>query len=389
LGPRIILITGKGGVGKTSVAAATARRCAAGGLRTIVVSTDPAHSLSDVLGLPLGADPVAIGERLTGAEISTQDALERNWAGMQAWLGEALVRRGMDRISAEELAVPPGLDELFCLLELKRLHESGDVDCIVVDCAPTAETLRLLSFPEVAHWWLERIVPRQGRLLEAARPLARAVLDMALPGEEVLDEVARLMANLVDLNALLRDHRRVSVRLVMTPEQMVVAETRRTFTYLNLYGFQTDAVIVNRVFPREVGPYFDAWRTRQVQLIEEARAGFSPVPMLTAPYFEEEVRGPEMLDRLGERAFAGIDVAAVLHDGVSEHLRMGEDEASLRLELPFARKGDIAVKRLGRELIVRVADHKRTIMLPPALDAFQPAGAAFQDGTLTVSLQRG
>jgi arsenite-transporting ATPase len=389
--PRTILYTGKGGVGKTSVAAATARRCAAAGLRTVVLSTDPAHSLSDSLETKLGAEPVAIGDLLWGQEVSAQDEMERNWAGVQDWLGELLIARGVDRISAEELTVPPGMDELFSLLAIKRHHESGEFDAVIVDCAPTGETLRLLSFPDVARWWLDKVFPQQGRILDAARPFARAVLDVSLPGNEVFDDVQRLVRNLIAMNEILRDNEHVSVRLVMTPDRMVVDEARRTFTYLNLYGYLTDAVVVNRVFGAEVGDYFGAWRDRQQAQLVSVRDAFAPVPVLQAPYFEEEVVGAAMLDRLGEAVFGGDDTPpahAVHHTSVSERLELGTDGATLRLELPFAQRGDISLKRAGSELIVRVDGHKRTMLLPPALDDLQPSGAAFEDGALIVTFAR-
>jgi arsenite-transporting ATPase len=386
--PRTILYTGKGGVGKTSVAAATARRCAAAGQRTIVLSTDPAHSLADVLELPLGSEPTPAGDLLWGHQVSAQDEMEHNWAGVQDWLGELLVARGVDRISAEELTVPPGMDELFSLLAIKRHHESGDYDVVIVDCAPTGETLRLLSFPDVARWWLDKVFPQQGRILDAARPFARAVLDVSLPGAEVFDDVQRLVRNLIAMNEILRDNEHVSIRLVMTPDRMVVDEARRTFTYLNLYGYLTDAVVVNRVFGAEVGEYFGAWRERQVAQLASVRDAFSPVPVLQAPYFEEEVVGPAMLDRLAGELFADGNAAALLHRSVSERLELSRDGATLRLELPFAKRGDISLKRLGSELIVRVGGHKRTMLLPPALDDFEPSGATFEDGALTVTFDR-
>ena len=218
--------------------------------------------------------------------------MERNWAGVQEWLSPLLVQRGVDRISAEELTVPPGLDELFSLLQIKRHNESGEFDCVIVDCAPTGETLRLLSFPDVARWWLEKVFPQQSRIMDAARPFARAVLDVALPGEEVFEDVQRLVRNLIAMNEILRDDEHVSVRLVMNPDRMVIDEARRTFTYLNLYGYLTDAVVVNRVFPAEVGAYFGGWRERQQEHLREVGAAFSPVPVLRAPFFDEEVVGP-------------------------------------------------------------------------------------------------
>src|SRR4051794_17261932 len=388
MAPRTILYTGKGGVGKTSVAAATARRVAASGIDTVVLSTDPAHSLADSLQTAVGSEPTQVGERLWAQQVSAQEEMERHWAAVQDWLGELLLERGVDRISAEELTVPPGLDELFSLLQIKRHHEDERFGCIVVDCAPTGETLRLLSFPDVARWWLQKVFPQSPQLMAAARPLARAMLDVSLPGDAVIDDVQRLVRNLIAMNEILRDTEHVSVRLVMTPDRMVVDEARRTFTYLNLYGYLTDAVVVNRVFPEEVGDYFGGWRDRQEELLATVREGFAPVPVLRAPFFGDEVVGPAMLDRLGAALFDGAAAHDVLHAAVSERLELGRDGATLRLELPFADKGQISLKRLGSELIVRVDGHKRTMMLPPALDDYRPTGAAYEDGALTVTFDR-
>ncbi|MEA2400015.1 MAG: arsenite/tail-anchored protein-transporting ATPase, partial [Thermoleophilaceae bacterium] len=205
MAPRTILYTGKGGVGKTSVAAATARRCAAAGLRTVVLSTDPAHSLSDSLEAELGSEPTQVGANLFGQEVQAQEEMERHWNSVQSWLGSLLEERGVDRIAAEELTVPPGMDELFSLLQIKRHHESGEFDAIIVDCAPTGETLRLLSFPDVASWWLEKMLPLERKMMGAARPLARAMLDISLPSDKVFDDVERLMQNLGSMNVILRD----------------------------------------------------------------------------------------------------------------------------------------------------------------------------------------
>jgi len=383
--PRTILYTGKGGVGKTSVAAATARRCAARGLRTIVLSTDPAHSLADVLELELTGAPTPAGENLWGQQVAAQDELEQHWAAVQEWMGGLLVKQGVDRISAEELTVPPGLDELFSLLALKAHYEGDEFDVVIVDCAPTGETLRLLSFPDVARWWLEKVFPHQGSILDAARPFARAMLDVALPGEAVLDDVRRLIENLIAMNEILRDGENVSVRLVMNPDRLVIDEARRTFTYLNLYGFLTDAVVVNRVFPEEVGAYFGAWRERQQAHLTAVEEAFAPVPVLRAPYFEEEVVGPAMLDRLGAAVFSELEPEAILHSTLAQELVVDEGGARLRMDLPFVQRGDVSLKKVGLELIVRVDGHKRTLMLPPALGEYVPTGAALNDGALHVT----
>jgi arsenite-transporting ATPase len=387
MAPRTILYTGKGGVGKTSVAAATARRCAAAGMRTVVVSTDPAHSLSDSFELELGGAPTPCGPRLWAQEVQAQDEMERHWEAVQSWLGELLTERGVDPISADELTVPPGMDELFSLLQIKAHHESGDFDAIVVDCAPTGETLRLLSFPDVASWWLEKVFPWERRVMSAARPLARTFLDVSLPSDAVYDDVERLVRNLVAMNAILRDRTRTSIRLVMNPDRMVVKEAMRTFTYLNLYGYLTDAVVVNRVFP-DMNGFFASWREHQREQMALVRSAFSPVPILTAPFFEREVVGPEMLDRLGDELFAAADAPAILHERLAQELQSENGHATLRLPLPFVEKGDIELKKVGLEVIVRVGGQKRTIMLPSTMSAYRPAGARFEDGALRVDFER-
>jgi arsenite-transporting ATPase len=389
LRPRIILYTGKGGVGKTSVAAATARHCAAAGARTLVLSTDPAHSLAESLQSAVGAEPTAIGDGVWAQQVQAQDELERNWAAAQEWLGGVLAERGVERIAAEELTVPPGADELFSLLQLKRHAESGEWDAIVVDCAPTGETLRLLSFPDAARWWLDRVLGRESALLTAARPLARAFFDLSLPDERVMDDIQRLVHNLIAMHELLRDAQRVTLRLVMTPDRMVVAEAMRTFTYLNLYGYLCDAVVVNRVFPEDVGAYFGAWREVQASQLAEVEAGFAPVPVLRAPYFEQEVLGPAMLDRLAAALFDGRDGAAVLHDRLAQELALDGSRAELRLDLPFVSKGDVALKKIGLELVVRVDGYKRTIVLPGALAGFRPTSAKLAEGSLVVGFEDG
>jgi arsenite-transporting ATPase len=320
MSPRTILYTGKGGVGKTSVAAATARRCAAAGLRTLIVSTDPAHSLSESLGVELASEPHSAGDRLWGQEVNAQEEMEQHWSGVQDWLGDLLLERGVDRISAEELTVPPGMDELFSLLVLQQHHQSGHWDVIVVDCAPTGETLRLLSFPDVARWWIGKVFPVERQILAAARPLVRSLLDIPIPTQAVFEDIERLSRNLIAMNEILRDRERSTIRLVMNPDKMVIGEAMRTFTYLNLYGYLTDAVIVNRIFPSDVGDYFAGWRRLQEEHLELVEAAFSPVPVLRAPYFEHEVVGAEMLDRLAASLFqsAGRDPAEVLHDTLTQ-----------------------------------------------------------------------
>jgi arsenite/tail-anchored protein-transporting ATPase len=385
--PRTILYTGKGGVGKTSVAACTARACARAGLRTLVISTDPAHSLSESLAASLGADPQPIDTRLWGQHVSAQEEMERHWSGVQEWLGDLFLERGLDRISAQELTVPPGMDELFSLLRLQTAVQSGEWEAIVVDCAPTGETLRLLSFPDVARWWIEKVFPIERQILATAGPIARSLFDIPIPTHAVFSDIRRLSENLIAMNEILRDRKHATVRLVMNPEKMVIGEAMRTFTYLNLYGYLTDAVVVNRVFPDDVGEYFAAWRGVQQEHLRLVSSAFSPVPVLCAPYFDQEVVGPEMLDRLAAELFhsAGHDPAAVLHEAVTQQLEVSECQARLRLPLPLVDKEDITLKKAGLELIVGAGGQRRTIALPPALAGFEPTGARFEAGALLVN----
>ena len=354
--PRTILYTGKGGVGKTSVAAATARRCAADGPRTLVISTDPAHSLADVLQAPRSAASRRRSPSgLHAQQVQAQDELERHWSAVSEWLGGLLMERGVDRIAAEELTVPPGGDELFSLLELKRHVESGEWDAIVVDCAPTGETLRLLSFPDAARWWLDKVLGREQSMLAAARPLARMFLDVQLPDEKVMAEVQRLVGNLVAMHELLRDASRVSMRLVMTPDRMVVAEAMRTFTYLNLYGYLTDAVVVNRVFPDELAEgYFGAWHAvQQEQLALVAVRLRARARCCARRTSRHEVIGAERLDELARgavrrRTTPAARAARPAHAG-ADASRTGARE--LRLDLPFAEQG----RRVAEEDRARAA----------------------------------
>jgi len=389
MAPRTILYTGKGGVGKTSVAAATARRCAAAGLRTVVLSTDPAHSLSDSLEAELGGEATEISPLLWGQEVQAQEEMERHWAAVREWLGDLFAERGVDQISAEELTVPPGMDELFSLLQIKRHHEEDRFDAIVVDCAPTGETLRLLSFPDVASWWLEKVFSWERKVMSAARPIARGLFDVPLPSDAVFDDIERLTRNLVAMNGILRDGSTTSIRLVMNPDRMVVKESMRTFTYLNLYGYLTDAVVVNKVFPDEVeGGYFADWREVQAEQLDLVRSAFSPVPILTAPYFPREVVGAEMLDRLGDELFGSSDAAELLHRELSQELSGENGRATLRLPIPFAERADIQLKKIGLEVVVRVGGQKRTIILPPSMASYATSGARFEGGALEVYFEK-
>ncbi len=382
--PRTILYTGKGGVGKTSVAAATARRCAAEGHRTVILSTDPAHSLSDSLGVELGPDPVEVTAGLWGQEVIAEAEMRRNWDRVSAWMSGLLQSKGVDQVRAEELSVPPGLDELFSLLQIKRHWDKSEFDVVIVDCAPSGETLRLLGYPEVASWWVRKVFPWNRGLLAKAAPIARA-LEIPMPEPELMDEVEHLTRNLMAMDEILRDHERCSIRLVMNPDRMVINEARRTFTHLCLFGYLTDAVIVNRLFPDEVDDsYFAGWREQQATQLEAVEDGFSPVPVLTARYFDREVIGSEMHERLAGDLYGEIDPSGLLHSGMAREVATQDGRTVIRIKAPFTAKGEVKLQQAGDELIVRVGEARRTIILPSGLARRSPSRASFEDETLEI-----
>ena len=289
------------------------------------------------------------------------------------------------------------MDELFSLLAIKRHHEEEDFEAIVVDCAPTGETLRLLSFPEVARWWLEKVFPWERRLVAAARPLARGLLDIPMPSDAVFDDVQRLVESLVGMNAILRDRSLTSVRLVMNPERMVVKESMRTFTYLNLYGYLTDAVVVNRLLPEGAAEgYLGPWRAAQQEQMELVRSAFAPVPGGGRAPARARGRGRRHArpPRRGAVSGRGGETVPgepwdILHADVSRELVSENGTTTLRLPLPNASKSDIDLKKIGLEVVVRVGAHKRTIMLPTTMASHRPRAARFDDGTLEVRFERG
>jgi len=386
--PRTILYTGKGGVGKTSVAAATARMCARSGLRTVVLSTDPAHSLSDSLEVSLGPEPTAAGDRLWGQEVRAQREMEANWAAVQEWLGKLLADRGIERVRAEELTVPPGMDELFSLLQIKRHHQRGEFDVVIVDCAPTGETLRLLSFPDVMRWWMQRIFPIQRRAMGIAQPLLKRLVDIPLPTEQVYDSVERLFGQLDTLHAMLIDPRMTTIRLVLNPEKMVISEAERTSTYFHLFGYPLDMVVANRILPEEVtDPYFAAWKDTQARYMRRVEEGFSPVPIKKAPLFEDEVVGLEALGRMAAALFGDEDPTRIYYQGRPQVLQaLPEGGYRLTIPLPFATRGDVTLRQSGDELFVHVGAHRRHIILPRVLIGTQAARAKLDESSASLAI---
>ena len=381
---RVLLFTGKGGVGKTSVAAATALRCADAGQRTLVISTDPAHSLADAFDTPLDGAERCIDGSLYGQQLDATERLEEAWGDIQSYLTDVLNWAGVDGIEAEELSVIPGLDEIFSLSDLKSYADSGAWEVIVVDCGPTAETIRLLSLPDVLSWYMDRVFPAGRRVTKMVRPVLSRVTNLPIADDNVFDSARRFYDRLDGVRDLLADGERTTVRLVVNPEKLVIAEARRTATYLGLFGYRVDAVIANRLLPDAVtDPWFKAWKEAHAEHLSEIQSAFAPLPVFKAELASEELVGIERLREFGETLYDDADPRAILHRG--EPLRF--DGTTLSMHLPFAERDDLELGRREDELLVRVGPHRRALMLPDSLKRRTVTGAKLEGDWLEVSFE--
>ncbi len=383
---RIILFTGKGGVGKTSISAATALRCAELGKNTLVMSTDAAHSLADSVDMELGDEPTPIAHNLAGLEIDVEAELGKNWGRIQAFIKRNLIRTaGFTEVIAEEFAVFPGMEELFSLLRLKRFYETDAYDVAIVDCAPTAGTIRMLSFPDIAEWYMEKIFNIERRIMKFIRPVVNPMIDLELPADEVFANVEELYGRLEGMKDILSNPEIASVRLVMNPEKMVIKESQRAYAYLNLFGFPTDAAVVNRIFPDGAGgEYLERWRTIQQGYLREVEEAFAPLPVLKSPFREQEVVGLDLLRLMADDLYGDDDPSQIYLREQPLVIDQTDGEYCLSLKLPFTTKEAVDVWIHGDELVVRIRNFKRHIMLPRALATREIGEAKFEGDRLRV-----
>jgi arsenite-transporting ATPase len=382
---RLILYSGKGGVGKTSLSAATAIRAAALGHRTLVVSTDSAHSLADALDRPLSGEPTPILPRLEGLEIDVNRELASHWGVIHEYLTRFMTFRGVDETIAEEMAILPGMEELLSLLRVRAFVDGGRYDLIVIDCAPTGDTVRMLAVPEVLSFYFSRIFPIQRTVVKTVRPVAQRMTDIPIPKDDVFAALKQLYDQMEGMGPLLQDPRQSSIRIVLNPERMVINESQRLYTYLNLFGFPVDAVIANRVLPEEArSSYFDQWFEIQAGHLQTARSAFDPLPFFEAPLFDREMVGTAMLEEFGLRVFGDTDPAAVLHKEKPIEVKKEHGSYVLSIRLPFAEKERIQVFTRGDELVVQVDNQRRHLVLPRALAGRSVKSAAFADKRLRV-----
>jgi arsenite-transporting ATPase len=383
---RVLLFTGKGGVGKTTTAAATALRCARHGLRTIVLSTDPAHSLGDAFDVELGPLAVRITGELHGQQLDAQDRMEDSWAEIQAYLREVFRWAGVEGLEAEELTVIPGLDEVFALADIKEHASSGRWDVVVVDCAPTAETVRLLSLPDVLGRYMERLFPVGRRINKVVSPVLSRVTSLPVADDHVFAATQRFYDRLDGVREILTDGVRTSVRLVMNPERVVVAEARRTYTYLSLFGYHVDAVVANRILPAGVeDPFLAGWHKLHEEHLAAIESGFAPLPVLQVPWQPGEPVGLDALDPVADALYGDTDPTARLAEGRPLRARSDGERTVLEIDLPFTGREDVDLARRADELLVRVGPYRRAVSLPDTLRNRPVQGARMEEGHLAVT----
>lgn len=382
---RIILYTGKGGVGKTSIAAATAVKSAQKGNKTLVISTDAAHSLGDSFDMKLGNEPVKIKDNLWAQEIDAIHEAEEGWGKIQKYCTELLTSKAVKDITTEELTMFPGMEELVSLLKVLKYYKEDTFDVIIIDCAPTGETLALLSFPEMLRWWMEKLFPIKKKAIKVAGPVAESILKIPMPSGDVLDEMDNLYHNLDEMKRIFSDREITSIRIVVNPEKMVIKEAQRSFTYLNIYDFNVDAIIVNRVIPNNVhDEYFLVWKDIQKKYKDEIMQSFNPIPIYYAPLFETEVVGMEMLSRMAEEIFKSEDPIAIKYNGRAQRVDKEGENYVMTIEMPFMDKKDLNLNQKGDQLIIKAGSVKRNIVLPRTLLDYSIKKAKYEDGKLRI-----
>jgi arsenite-transporting ATPase len=392
---RIVLFTGKGGVGKTSLAAATGLRLARLGKRTLVMSVDPAHSLGDAFDLDIElfskrtSEPYPIVDGLDIQEVNIQAELKRHWREVSAYVTAVLRTTGVASIEAEELAILPGMEELSAMMYVNEYVRGQRYDVIVLDCAPTAESLRFVSMPTTLDWYMKHIFPVQRGVLRAVRPIANRVSPVELPADRYFANILDLSRRLEGIDELLADPSVTSVRLVTNPERMVLRETQRAYVYFTLYGLTVDRILVNRLLPdAATGSFLQEWRRSQRRVLEEIHEYFDPVPVAGIPLLSHEVTGLERLEELSERLYTGGEDPSAVTTLQRPYQFVKQDGRYLvRLPLPFAAKTDVDLFKKGDELIVQIGTLRRHVGLPTSMSHLEPVRARLEDRILTVEME--
>jgi arsenite-transporting ATPase len=392
---RLLLFSGKGGVGKSSLAAATGVRLSQMGYRTLVMSVDPAHSLADAFDLSIDlfhgqtADPLPIDDNLAIHEVNIQREIKRYWLEISAYVISVLRTTGISEVEAEELAILPGMEELSAMMYINQYHRESRYDVIILDCAPTAESMRFVSMPTTLDWYMKHIFPFQRSLLKAVRPIANRVAPFELPTDNYFANIQALFTRLEGIDDLLENPRITSVRLITNPEKMVLRETQRAFVYFSLHGLTVDTVVVNRVLPAEVhDTFFAEWRHSQEDILGEIQEYFAPIPVKQVPLFNHEVLGSRRLEDLAGVLYApDEDPSAIICPDKPYSFVKDDGGYAVRLLLPFATKGEIGLFKKGDELVVQVGSVRRHIGLPTSMAGLMPARAHLENKVLTIEMR--
>lgn len=385
---RILIFTGKGGVGKTSVAAAHARHSALEGKKTLIVSTDMAHNLSDIFEVTLGKTIKEVSQNLFALEIDPNYMMENDFQDMQRALVNIISSSGMPLGDIEQLNVFPGMDELFSLLKIMEIHESGQYERIIVDCAPTGETLSLLKFPEFLSWYIEKFLPVGKVAIRVLSPISKAMFKVQLPDKAAISDIEKMFVKLIQLQELLKDRALTSIRLVAMPEKMVVEETKRNYMYMNLYNFQVDGIYINRILPKDIdNPFFNEWIDIQSQYIEELEAVFSDMPIYRIPWFDSDLNGLSGIDKIEQNVLRGQDVFKIQGALQGEQYHKIEGGYLLQLDLPCVDKGELHLHESGTDIIIKIGNFKRNIPRPSTLRNHEVQAAKFEGKTLSITFK--
>ena len=383
---RVIIYTGKGGVGKTSASAATACKLAEAGKKVMIMSTDQAHSLGDSFDLKLGNEITKVTDQIDALEIDTVHESEKCWRNLKDYLKQLLTSRSENSIEVEELLVFPGLEELFSLFKILEIYNQNQYDALIVDCAPTGETLSLLKYPESISELFEKVLPMKRKAVKVAGPVVETVMKIPMPQDNVFDDITYLMDRLTELQKLLLNKEVVSLRIVTTPEKIVISEAKRNFTCLYLYNYNVDAIIVNRIFPQEaMDGYFSKWKQMQEEGLEEINQSFSEVPKLKLPLLSRELRSPDVLKEAGDILFAENDPLQVLFKREIYQIEQMEDGRTLlRILLPFADKEALDLQCEGTEIVLSVKNEVRRFQIPGNIGNKEIVSAKFDAGYLNI-----
>ena len=382
---RIILYTGKGGVGKTSIAAATACKIASEGKKVLVMSTDQAHSLSDSFDIKLSNEPLKISNNLYAMEIDTVIENENTWGNLKGYIEKLMVVKSKETIESEELLVFPGFEELLSLIKIKEIHDEGKYDVLIVDCAQTGETMSLLKFPDLFKWWMKKIFPIKRKGAKIAKPIVEATMKIPLPTDDTFDEIERLYSKIDELHLLMLDKDIVSIRIVTTPEKIVVKEAKRSFSYLHLFNYNVDGIIINKIFPQEsLKGYFERWEKIQKESIQDINDSFKGIPIFKLELMDNELRKYEILKKVANEIYGEVKPEDVLFQDKVFTVKKDESGYKLSINMPFVDKSEMNLSQNGDEITISIKNERRKIVLPTKLQSKEIKSAKYDEDKLNI-----